>query len=135
MSMTIKIFDGTSTLNSEWVPAEIHPKTRMKPTQVPRTEAGMPFLPGIPPLVRASASSTCLEWLWSTSLVAKFSCVIAAWASTPLVVAPALWPAGIADQKCTLSRSAKLPPSIATVVALTVRIVETAWLDRSEPTR
>lgn len=62
----------------------------------------------------------------NTSLVAELSSVIAALATTQPLAAPALRIAVIVAQQCTQQWSARIPPSVATVVVITVRIVETA---------
>lgn len=85
--------------------------------------------------MRASAFLTSLEWLQSFSLVAKSSSVDSDSATSPSVAASASQLARTAAQQYTLSRSAKLSPSVETVVFLTVRKSETAWLGRPELAR
>ena len=100
-----------------------------------RIKTGMLFLRGTMPLVRASASSTSLIRLLFTSLVAKLNSVNAVWASTPLVVAPALQPAGTADQLCTWKPSAGPSQSVVTVEDPTDRILGPAKSDLINPDR
>ena len=78
---------------------------------------------------------TSVEWLQSFSLVAKSISIYAVSATTLPVVAYEPWPDGTAAQQRIPRRSAKIPPNIATVVVIIVRIVETAWLDRPELAR
>ena len=96
-------------------------------------ETGMPFFTGTKPLVRASAFSTIRVWLPSTSLVDQLNNANAVSASTPLVVAPALQLAGIADQICTSKQSARPSHAVATVGDLTDRILGPANSDQKNP--